>query len=76
MENKTDKIKIDERTKLMLADLQRTINELNGRFSIILQVYLNAQGITDGQYNVTPDFEYLIKAVEPANPSADGEKKQ
>jgi hypothetical protein len=59
---KKDSIKIDEKTKQILLDHKRALDELSTRYNLILQTYLNAHGVIDGQYNITDDFEFLVKA--------------
>lgn len=55
-----DTVKIDDKTKQNLINIQRTINELQVRMQIICQTYLNAKNI-EGNYTLSQNSSELVQ---------------
>ncbi|GAB63117.1 MAG: hypothetical protein DWB56_06670 [Candidatus Jettenia sp.] len=53
-------IAIDQDTQALLKNLNQILGETKAKIELILKVYLNAHGIKNGEYQVTPYFDALI----------------
>ena len=55
-----NEILIDEKNQILIRDLIRTINELQGRLQFILQTIINCNR-AEGNYKLSEDLKKLIK---------------
>lgn len=60
MDNNKECIAIDVETQGMLRSFNQVIVEAKARIELTLKVYLNAKGIKDGEYQVSPNFDTLL----------------
>ena len=58
-----DEILIDEKNQMLIRDLIRTINELQGRLQLIMQTIINYSK-AEGNFKLSEDLLRLIKIEE------------
>ena len=62
-----DEILIDEKNQMLIRDLVRTINELQGRLQLIMQTIINYSKV-EGNFKLSEDLLRLIKIEEKNEP--------
>lgn len=55
-----NEILIDEKSKKLLSELQRTISELQDRMQLICMTLINANG-EEGRFDLAQDFSKLVR---------------
>jgi len=62
-----DEIFIDEKNQMLIRDLVRTINELQGRLQLIMQTIINYSK-AEGNFKLSEDLLRLVKIEEKNKP--------
>ena len=62
-----DEILIDEKNQMLIRDLVRTINELQGRLQLIMQTIINYSKV-EGNFKLSEDLLRLVKVKEKSEP--------
>ena len=62
-----DEIFIDEKNQMLIRDLVRTINELQGRLQLIMQTIINYSK-AEGNFKLSEDLLRLVKIEEKSKP--------
>ena len=60
-------ILIDEKNQMLIRDLVRTINELQGRLQLIMQTIINYSK-AEGNFKLSEDLLRLVKVKEKSEP--------
>ena len=60
-------ILIDEKNQMLIRDLVRTINELQGRLQLIMQTSINCSK-AEGNFKLSEDLSKLVKIEEKSKP--------
>ena len=62
-----NEILIDEKNQMLIRDLVRTINELQGRLQLIMQTIINYSKV-EGNFKLSEDLLRLVKVKEKSEP--------
>ena len=62
-----NEILIDEKNQMLIRDLVRTINELQGRLQLIMQTIINYSKV-EGNFILSEDLLRLVKVKEKSEP--------
>ena len=62
-----NEILIDEKNQMLIRDLVRTINELQGRLQLIMQTIINYSK-AEGNFKLSKDLLRLVKIEEKSEP--------
>ena len=62
-----NEILIDEKNQMLIRDLVRTINELQGRLQLIMQAIINYSK-AEGNFKLSEDLLRLVKVEEKSEP--------
>ena len=62
-----NEILIDEKNQMLIRDLVRTINELQGRLQLIMQTIINYSK-AEGNFKLSEDLLRLVKVGEKSEP--------
>ena len=62
-----NEILIDEKNQMLIRDLVRTINELQGRLQLIMQTIINYSK-AEGNFKLSEDLLRLVKVKEKSEP--------
>jgi len=62
-----NEILIDEKNQMLIRDLVRTINELQGRLQLIMQTIINYSK-AEGNFKLSEDLLKLVKMKEKSEP--------